>query len=283
MKHFKDLMAEGVQIVGLRPQSIQSIIDEETRLFTEGAKITDRNSIPDTSLIPIENPSAWIRINDVIACFVDMEGSTKLSASTHQNSTAKIYRYFTNTAVLIFHEFEAPYIDVRGDGVFALFNSDKPHTALAATVSFKTFVRKEFTPRVTKLTDMKIGGHYGIDQKTVLVRKLGLKAVDGRSDRQNEVWAGKPINMAAKLASRSKDETIWVSDRFYRNLTGDKARMSCGCQDGVPNCGSNPLWQPVDVSDDPRFDFDEAYVMKSTWCAVHGKSYCRDVVAYDHR
>jgi class 3 adenylate cyclase len=68
---------------------------------------------------------------------------------------------------------------------------------------------------------MRIGGHYGIDQKTILVRKLGLKAVDGRSDRQNDVWAGKPINLAAKLASRSTGETIWASDCFYKNLTGE--------------------------------------------------------------
>ena len=37
-----------------------------------------------------------------------MEGSTKLSATTHPNTTAKCYRYFTQTAVKIFHEMDSP-------------------------------------------------------------------------------------------------------------------------------------------------------------------------------
>ena len=41
----------------------------------------------------------WIKIPDLICCFVDMEGSTKLSAELHERGTAKAYRYFTNTAI----------------------------------------------------------------------------------------------------------------------------------------------------------------------------------------
>src|SRR5690606_7789353 len=103
------------------------------------------------------------------------------------------------------------------------------YTALAATVSVKTFVKNEFTPKVEDKTGLEIGGHFGMDQRTVLVRKMGLKFVEGRTDRQNEVWAGKPVNMAAKLASRSTDNKLWVSDRFYDGLKDEKATMSCGC------------------------------------------------------
>jgi hypothetical protein len=133
---------------GLRPNTVQKIIDDETAIFGQGTQITVKNKIPDTAQIPIENPAYWLKIPDVIACFVDMEGSTKLSATQHDQSTAKVYRYFTNTAIRIFHEFQSPYIDVKGDGVFALFDCDKIYTALAATVSFKTFVSNEFTPKV---------------------------------------------------------------------------------------------------------------------------------------
>src|SRR3546814_15454209 len=104
---------------------------------------------------------------------MDMEGSTRLSASLHDNTTAKCYRYFTNTAIRIFHQFDSPYIDVKGDGVFALFDSDKAYTALASAVSFKTLVAKEFTPKVKELTGIDIGGNCGIDRKTVWVRKRG--------------------------------------------------------------------------------------------------------------
>ena len=147
-------------------------------------------------------------------------------------------------------------------------------------VSFKTFVSKEFTPRVREaMGGTTIGGHYGTDCKTVLVRKMGLKIVDGRTDRQNEVWAGKPVNMAAKLASRSTNDEIWVSDRFYKKLTGEKARMSCGCSspDGAPTM----LWHDRDLSEDQRFDFNKAMVLRSNWCPTHGKQFLREIVRYD--
>jgi class 3 adenylate cyclase len=257
--------------------SIDKIIEIELGHFRNSVSITNYNQIPDTTIIPIENPTAWLKIPDVICCFVDMEGSTKLSAGNHDKTTAKSYRLFTETAIRIFHKFGASYIDVKGDGVFGLFNKNQPYTALAATISFKTFVDEHFTPKVESLTSQNIGGHFGIDQKTVLVRKLGLKFHDNRTDRQNEVWAGKPINMAAKLASLSTGNRLWVSDRFFNNLKDDQAICSCGCPDDV----KSNLWEKEDVSHDSKFDFDVAYSLGSNWCVKHGKSFCANLLSLD--
>ena len=103
-------------------QNILNIIKKETEQFEKGVSITERNTIPDTSQIPIENPETWFRIKDVTCVYVDMIGSTKLSATKRKETMAKIYRLFTETIIRIFHEFNAPYIDIKGDGVFALFN-----------------------------------------------------------------------------------------------------------------------------------------------------------------
>jgi class 3 adenylate cyclase len=161
-----------------------------------------------------------------------------------------------------------------------LFDYNRVHTALAAVVSFETFVANEFTPRVKEATDgVVIGGHYGIDCRTVLVRKLGLKIVDGRSDRQNEVWAGKPVDMAAKLASKSTGNTVLASDRYYKMLNGERVLLSCGC--GNAGREKKSLWSKEDLSGDDRFDFDTAMVLRSNWCKTHGKEYIRDIVKYD--
>jgi len=72
----------------------------------------------------------WLKIPGVISVYVDMIGSTKLSAEKYDQSTAKVYKYFTDSAIRIFHEFGSSYIDIKGDGVFALFNSDEVHRAL---------------------------------------------------------------------------------------------------------------------------------------------------------
>lgn len=259
------------------PKKYRDVIDEEIETFDEGRSITVRKKIPDTDEIPIENKKHWLRIPDVICVFVDMMGSTKLSAEAYDRSTAGAYQLFTGTAVRLFSAFEAPYIDVRGDGVFALFDKEQPYRALAAAVTFKTFAREEFVPRIKKLTDIDVGCHIGIDQKTVLVRKLGFKRYRGRTDRQNEVWAGKPVNMAAKLATLTDNDEMLVSDRYYSNLEDEHALESCGCPDGE----KKDLWNDVDVADDTRFDFDTAYCLSSAWCSIHGKEYCETLLGLD--
>lgn len=268
------------------PAAYREIIDAQVEIYEQGRSITQQNTLPETGRIPIENEGHWLRVPDVICVYVDMINSTQLSASKHDNNTAGAYQLFTGTAVRLFSEFEAPYIDVRGDGVFALFNRDQPYRAIAAAVTFKTFASKVFVPKLRKDTDVEIGAHIGVDQKTVLVRRIGLKRYADRTDRQNEVWAGKPVNMAAKLAAMSEDGQLHVSDRFFERIQHELVTHSCTCKyddEGNRTEGDEkvPLWDEVDVSEDDRFDFGIAYLLTSTWCAVHGKEYCEAILALD--
>jgi len=251
------------------PEYLLNVINQQVDIYNRGRSITQENLIPDTTHIPITNPEHWLKIPDVICVYVDMINSTKLSALKQDKGTAGAYQLFTNTAVMLFHEMDAPYIDVRGDGVFALFNSNQVYRAFVSAVSFKTFAHMEFVERLRQLTTVEVGCHIGIDQKTVLVRKIGLKRKNGRSDRQNEVWAGKPVNMAAKLASLSNHNQLLVSDRFFEKISDEKARNSCGCRSGLKEY----LWKEVDVKDKNLFDFDKAYCLESNWCETHGKEY----------
>ncbi len=259
------------------PNFLLELIDKQIDIYNQGRSVTQYNEIPDTTTIPIKNPSHWFKIPDVICVYVDMLGSTKLSAVKQDKGTAGAYQLFTNTAVLMFHEMDAPYIDVRGDGVFALFNSNQVYRAFVSAISFKTFAQLEFVARLEQLTSSKVGCHIGIDQKTVLVRKVGLTRKNGRSDRQNEVWAGKPVNMASKLASMGESNQLFVSDRYFQNLTDDKARISCGCPDGI----KKNLWQDVDVSSKNLFDFSKGYFIESNWCSTHGKEYFEALLNLD--
>jgi class 3 adenylate cyclase len=127
------------------------------------------------------------------------------------------------------------------------------------------------------MLEVEVGSHIGIDARTVLVRKLGLQPRNGRTDRQNEVWAGRPVNMAAKLASLSDHNQILVSDRFYKLLDSDLVLKSCGCPDGE----RKPLWEPVDLKGDSRFDFATAHLLKSNWCEKHGRQFCEDILALE--
>jgi class 3 adenylate cyclase len=259
------------------PQGLRDIADDQLQLYKKRRCITVRNHLPDTSEVPIQNPLHWLRIPDVVCVFVDMKGSTQLSAGAHDNGTAGVYQLFTGTAVRYFAEFETPYIDVRGDGIFGLFDSDQVYRAIAAAISFKTFAQEVFVPAVKEATGLDVGCHIGIDQRTVLVRKVGLKRHSGRTDRQNEVWAGKPVNMASKLAAMGEHNQLIVSDRYYAKIMHERVRRSCGCPDGA----KADLWSKIDVSADGRFDFDRAYVLTSCWCGTHGKEFCEAVLALD--
>lgn len=253
--------------------SIYSIIEEEIDVFEKANEIEVKDNIPETNNIPIENRNKWIKLNNVICVFVDMIGSTKLSAKHHDKTTASAYQLFSNTAVRIFHEMEAKYIDVKGDGVFALFDDNQINRALAAGVTFKTFVEDVFTEKYKDKTKIEIGTHIGIDRKSVLVRKIGLKRKNGRTDRQNEVWAGKPINMAAKLASLSQAGELIVSNRFYNQLASEYVLKSCDC-----GGSRSDLWSEVNLTGNDTFDFDRAYKLNSKWCKTHGKEYCERII-----
>lgn len=259
------------------PGKYRAIIDDQVEIYADGQSIQVCNSIPSTHQIPLDDQNHWVKAPDVVCVYVDMVGSTQLSASTHDKSTAGAYQLFTGTAVRILAEFDPPYIDVRGDGAFALFNSDQVYRAIAAAVAFKTFAAEVFTPTMQEKTKLITGAHVGIDQKTLLVRRMGLRRHGGRTDRQNEVWAGKPVNMAAKLASKSGLNELLISDRYYSRITDDLVRMSCGCPDGQ----KKNLWQEVDVSNDDRFDFDSAYCLKSNWCKTHGAEYLKAILDLD--
>jgi len=259
------------------PSRFQIIIDKQVELYGQRRTFEIRNSIPSTASIPLNNRLHWFKVPEVISVFVDMKGSTQLSARKHEGGTAGAYQLFTGTAVDLFHEFGTPYIDVRGDGVFALFNQDQVYLALAAAVTFKTFAETVFVPKLKEQTGIELGAHIGIDQKTVLVRRIGLKRHDDRTDRQNEVWAGKPVNMSSKLAVMAGAGELLVSDRYYKRICHERVQKSCGC----PGNKKVDLWTPVDVKDDSKFDFETAYCLKTRWCKTHGEEYCNAIMALD--
>jgi len=258
------------------PERFLGVINEQISRFEKKPSIQVVNSIPDTNEIPL-NREHWLRIPDVICVYVDMLGSTRLSAETNDINTAGAYQLYTGCAVRLFHAFDSPYIDVRGDGAFALFNKNQVYRALAVAVSFKTYAREEFVPRIKELCDLDVGSHIGIDQKTVLVKRIGFRRAGLRTDRQNEVWAGKPVNMAAKLASLSENDEILASERYFEKLKNEYALKTCGCPNGV----KVDLWCEKDLTADARFDFDKAFSLKSYWCKTHGSEYCEAILALD--
>lgn len=264
------------------PEEISDILNSAYERYQEETKVESVPSIPTVlSDFPLDS-NKWLRIDGVTCVFIDMKNSTQLSAQKHDKSTAAIYQYFTDTAVRILDHFGATYIDVRGDGAFGLFDSNRLYHALAAAVSFKTFSANEIGKHI-QIEDGKIACHIGIDRKTVLVKRIGLRRSPDGTDKQNEVWAGKPVNMASKLASRGEENDLLISERVFSLFSDDGSGLvlkSCGCGNGGQK---TDLWTEEDVSQEPKFDFDKLYKLSNSvgWCDAHGKDYCEAILALD--
>lgn len=260
-------------------EEIQNILDEAQKRYKEGEQIEIRNQIPLGDDIPLEI-NKWLKIDDVVCVFIDMKNSTQLSAQKQDKFTASVYQYFTDTAVKILNYFNASYIDVKGDGAFGLFERDKIYHAFCSAMTFKTFSVHILNTEIKLEDDKKVSCHIGMDMKTVLVKRLGLRKVGGETLKQNEVWAGKPVNMASKLASFGEENELIVSERIFDVLLRGGSELvlkSCGC----PNGEKKNFWKRIDLID-PKFDFNKAYkIDTSGWCKEHGVEYCENILSLD--
>ena len=251
-----------------------------------GVQITLRNDVPE---IGPANKGLWYQIPNVTAVFADLKRSTDLSAASRPKTAAYAYTYFIRAMTIILERFEAKYIDIQGDGIFGLFSGqNSPFMAAACAITMKTQVKRHVANRFERdtSTEWKLTAGIGIDQGTLLVRRLGL-----RGTKENEVWAGKPVNMAAKLSSVTEPNQLAVPDRVFRQYeAASRLRQraliwSCGCDgddqgDGldVPAGQTPNLWvkelTPVDLG----LDFDHLYKLSSKWCAIHGSEFCETII-----
>ena len=215
--------------------SVAAQLDDQARL---GVQISTHDQVPE---IGPTNRGVWWQIKDVTAVFADLKRSTDLSTSEEPKVAAIAYTYFIRTMTVILDRFSARYIDIQGDGIFGLFSGrGSAFMGAAAAITMKTEMERavgtRFSQDASTERDLKAG--VGIDQGTLLVRRLGL-----RGTKQNEVWAGRPVSVAAKLSGLARDNQVVVSDRVfggYQKASKPRQRAliwSCGCSDGTHEAG----------------------------------------------
>ncbi len=234
----------------------------------------------------LESP-VWVGGDEKFVClFIDLDRSSKMSYKKHSKTMAKIYDYFTQTLidVLSLEGIEAEYIDIKGDGAFGIFEGeDAPFRALVAALTFSSFFRKHIRP---KFQDEQHVFNFkaGISIDKLLVKRMGKRG----PRNNNEVWAGRLINNAAKVASLSKD--IYEVDRYFDPTKGSMLVISEATyralntkhRYAIMHCGhdlaGNPqpdseLWQSFDTSTNDDIKDDRVYYAPGLWCDI-----CKDKV-----
>ena len=267
---------------------LTSQLDAQAEL---GVQITALNEVPEKGPV---NKGLWFQIPNVTAVFVDLKRSTELSADSSPETSAFAYTYFVRAMVVIFERFGSKYVDIHGDGVFGLFSGPQSEFyAVAGAITARTQIEHDIAVRFDKdtSTDWELTAGIGIDQGTLLVRRLGLRDAKQNSSKQNEVWAGKPVNMAAKLSSVACSNQVVVSDRvFSQYLEASYIRQrallwDCGCCGEVQGDGldASPgetkcLWTPEPAPGGMGLDFGRIYRLESEWCCEHGAEFCETIV-----
>jgi class 3 adenylate cyclase len=218
----------------------------------------------------------WTRVDEIVAVVADLKDSTRLGTGKHAASTASIYDAAVRPLVKVLADFDAGDIAIEGDGAVGIFWGDRRiERAMCAGITVKTFSQKALEPKLEKkwpnspLTGFKIG----VAASRILVKRIGLP----RTDYQEEVWAGKAVNYAAKAAQCADRREMWVTGTVWERVSSnDYIIYTCGCPNGQP---ADTLWEDIEITRLPEGDEDRyGRKLTSTWCDVHGQEFCNAIL-----
>ncbi len=252
-------------------EKIQSKLD----YLTDNIELEEYSSIEEAiNKAYLEKPE-WNRVNNVVAIFADLADSTSISNRKIKRVYAKFLEYIGYPFVKINNEFDAEFIDIKGDGGIALFSGKYAEIkAFLSAETFKTFQEK-YAKDYFKKYDVSYYLGIGIAKGDLLVKKIGQ-----RGDKNYYVWAGNAINNAALVSKDLKRvkqnmTTIGVTEDIYHTLDTNTFRdyliFSCGC----PNSKKVKLWKEFTVSGESNFKY---HLIESNWCEKHGEEYVRKVL-----
>ena len=263
-----------------------NVASQLTQQADLGTKVKSQDDVPDHG--PAHG-GVWLQIPEVTAVFADLKGSTALNARAGAQAATLAYIYFNRAMSVILDGFGARYVDVQGDAVFGLFSGKGSRfQAAACAITMKTQVETVVADRFRRdaSVEWELAAGIGVDRGKLLVRRLGINGMG-----TNEVWAGTPVNAAAKLSSAAGNNEVVVSDRVladYENSAKIRRRAllrDCGCRENVLGRGldlpagkAEYLWRQDSVPGNLGLDFDRIYRLRKSWCQTHGAEFCEAVV-----
>lgn len=230
----------------------------------------------------LEKPT-WLGGDPEFVClFIDLDRSSKISFHRHVQTMAKIYDYFTQNIVDVLNHpvLGADYIDIKGDGAFGIFEGPKASfKALYCAITFKTLFEQSIQSKFSNDQSI-LNCKFGIHKDKILVRKIGKRG----PRNYNEVWAGRLVNNAAKLASEAKNIPdqkvgtsripILLSEKVYDDFEQNKQYGFYHCCDGRGNELISPTSMFVEKANfSDEVLGDKFYYTHVKWCDIHADAY----------
>lgn len=244
---------------------VTDLLDECEEVASSGikanVKIEDEDSFPAADDLHVAVPR-WKRMRDVVAVVGDMKNSTALSFRDHPKTSARVYEAVTGNMVRVFDYYEPEFVDIQGDGVFALYHGDSAYErGLCAAISLMTFSFKRLDPLLKSLLPAEVpetGIKTGMAAGTLTAKRVGIRGTE------EPVWAGRPVNWAVKCAQAADAHQLVVTSKVWEQFsTNDWVKWSCRCIDGSPLNRFAELWQPAMV---PPLASEQCHQVESFWC-----------------
>jgi class 3 adenylate cyclase len=245
-------------------------------------EIEEPGDFPDLDSLYVEK-RIWKKIDDVVVVAADLKGSTKLNFNKFAQTSARLYEAVTGNMVRIVSSFQPEFVDVQGDGLFALYHGDgRYRRALCAAITLKSFSEHYLVPEIEASmperfpeTGLKVGMAAGI----LAAKKVGVRGTN------EPVWAGKPVSWATKCAGAADRNQLIVTRKVFQKFEqNDYVTHSCDCGrdpvtgDRVPGQKiPSELWTTTQVTALPEADID-CKLLKSSWCPNHGDEFCSAIL-----
>lgn len=233
----------------------------------------------DVTKLPVDKPE-WHRLTDLVAVMFDLKSSTNLEKGRKPASTASIYDAGIGGVVQILNSFNADFVDIQGDGGFGLFWGERRYErAMCAAISMHTFSDDFEEQLVAKWSEApSTGFKVGIASGPILAKRVGLAR---HLDMQEPVWAGRPVNYAAKAAQQTDPGKTLVTGSVWDAVSSnDYIAFSCGCNEGVEGDTPSFLWEERTLDKIPDAE-KYGQVLKSGWCVNHGEEFCNAILDGD--
>lgn len=230
----------------------------------------------DVNKLPVDKPE-WHRLTDLVAVMFDLKSSTNLEKRRKPASTASIYDAGVGGVVQILNSFDVDFVDIQGDGGFGLFWGERRYErALCAAISIHTFSDDFENQLKDKWSEApSTGFKVGIASGPILAKRVGLAR---HLDMQEPVWAGRPVNYAAKAAQQTDPGKTLVTGSVWDAVSNnDYIAFSCGCAEGIEGNTPSFLWEERTLDKIPDAE-KYGQVLQSAWCINHGEEYCNAIL-----
>jgi len=269
---------------------LQALAGEAKDKLTGSApEISETSGFPDFS--NGEAKRKWFKLDEIVVVFADLKNSTALGVNKHDKSTSRIYEASTGVGVRLLQNFHPKFVEVQGDGFFGVFHGDSAAVkAMTAAMMLAHFSKYILEPQIKKSRDATscpdTGLKLGVATGRTLVKQIGVPGFE------RPIWAGKPVNYAAKCAESGQAHQVVVTKNVYEYTVRRNNFLMQPCyHDGHPKEGmlwnqldSGSMWKMVEVDGIP----EKCLARDAPWC--DGKedndylptSFARKLLAGEH-